>query len=149
MDFWYQSSELFKLVAELCFHFQIQALQKGYDELCQQEGVTALPYFLIKYHDNSVVISLLKTWEAFFQDQGGKVMRVLYKFKCLIWAWFEALILSWAQWLCLEDGCKVIFMLFSVWFDLLLPCALSLFDNPKINVEFCIGSKASVAGFPS
>uniref|UniRef100_A0A8C3R8A0 Ubiquitin-like modifier-activating enzyme ATG7 n=1 Tax=Cyanoderma ruficeps TaxID=181631 RepID=A0A8C3R8A0_9PASS len=40
---------------------QIQALQKAYDDLCQEQGVTALPYFLIKYHDNSVMISLLKT----------------------------------------------------------------------------------------
>ncbi|KFW65732.1 Ubiquitin-like modifier-activating enzyme ATG7, partial [Pygoscelis adeliae] len=57
---------------------QIQALQKAYDELCQKEGVTALPYFLIKYHDNSVVISLLKKWDGFFQDQGGKVTVGVY-----------------------------------------------------------------------
>ncbi|XP_063267580.1 ubiquitin-like modifier-activating enzyme ATG7 isoform X1 [Prinia subflava] len=57
---------------------QIQALQKAYDELCQEEGVTALPYFLIKYHDNSVVISLLKKWDVFFQDQGGKVTVGVY-----------------------------------------------------------------------
>ncbi|KAM9533570.1 ubiquitin-like modifier-activating enzyme ATG7 isoform 2-T2 [Guaruba guarouba] len=57
---------------------QIQALQKAYDELCQKEGVTALPYFLIKYHDNSVEISLLKKWDGFFQDQGGKVTVGVY-----------------------------------------------------------------------
>ncbi|XP_061213853.1 ubiquitin-like modifier-activating enzyme ATG7 isoform X2 [Neopsephotus bourkii] len=57
---------------------QIQALQKAYDELCQKEGVTALPYFLIKYHDNSVEISLLKNWDGFFQDQGGKVTVGVY-----------------------------------------------------------------------
>ncbi|OPJ75163.1 ubiquitin-like modifier-activating enzyme ATG7 [Patagioenas fasciata monilis] len=57
---------------------QIQALQKAYDELCQKEGVTALPYFLIKYHDNSVVISPLKKWDGFFQDQGGKVTVGVY-----------------------------------------------------------------------
>ncbi|KAM9276823.1 ubiquitin-like modifier-activating enzyme ATG7 isoform 2-T4 [Morus bassanus] len=57
---------------------QIQTLQKAYDELCQKEGVTALPYFLIKYHDNSVVISLLKKWDDFFQDQGGKVTVGVY-----------------------------------------------------------------------
>ncbi|NWT38786.1 ATG7 enzyme, partial [Chroicocephalus maculipennis] len=56
----------------------IQALQKAYDELCQKEGVTALPYFLIKYHDNSVVISLLKKWDDFFRDQGGKVTFGVY-----------------------------------------------------------------------
>ncbi|XP_069625868.1 ubiquitin-like modifier-activating enzyme ATG7 isoform X5 [Haliaeetus albicilla] len=57
---------------------QIQALQKAYDELCHKEGVTALPYFLIKYHDNSVVISPLKRWDGFFQDQGGKVAVGVY-----------------------------------------------------------------------
>ncbi|XP_057260225.1 ubiquitin-like modifier-activating enzyme ATG7 isoform X3 [Pezoporus wallicus] len=57
---------------------QIQALQKAYDELCQKEGVTALPYFLIKYHDNSVEISLLKNWDGFFQDQGEKVTVGVY-----------------------------------------------------------------------
>ncbi|XP_071407009.1 ubiquitin-like modifier-activating enzyme ATG7 isoform X2 [Pithys albifrons albifrons] len=57
---------------------QIQALQKAYDELCQQEGVTALPYFLIKYQDNSVVVSLLKKWDGFFQDHGGKVTVGVY-----------------------------------------------------------------------
>ncbi|XP_075569996.1 ubiquitin-like modifier-activating enzyme ATG7 isoform X2 [Pelecanus crispus] len=62
----------------LLLTFAIQALQKAYDELCQKEGVTALPYFLIKYHDNSVVISLLKKWDGFFQDQGGKVTVGVY-----------------------------------------------------------------------
>ncbi|NWH35939.1 ATG7 enzyme, partial [Chloropsis hardwickii] len=57
---------------------QIQALQKAYDDLCQEEGVTALPYFLIKYHDNSVMVSLLKKWDGFFQDQGGKVTVGVY-----------------------------------------------------------------------
>uniref|UniRef100_A0A8C3R5J1 Ubiquitin-like modifier-activating enzyme ATG7 n=1 Tax=Cyanoderma ruficeps TaxID=181631 RepID=A0A8C3R5J1_9PASS len=57
---------------------QIQALQKAYDDLCQEQGVTALPYFLIKYHDNSVMISLLKTWDGFFQDQGGNVTVGVY-----------------------------------------------------------------------
>ncbi|RMC00102.1 hypothetical protein DUI87_23512 [Hirundo rustica rustica] len=66
------NAELSKLVVQLSFHFQIEALQKAYDDLCQEEGVTALPYFLIKYHDNSVMISLLKTWDGFFQDRGGK-----------------------------------------------------------------------------
>uniref|UniRef100_A0A663MKK9 Ubiquitin-like modifier-activating enzyme ATG7 n=1 Tax=Athene cunicularia TaxID=194338 RepID=A0A663MKK9_ATHCN len=62
----------------LLLTFAIQALQKAYDELCQKEGVTALPYFLIKYHDNSVEISLLKKWDGFFQDQGGKVTVGVY-----------------------------------------------------------------------
>uniref|UniRef100_A0A669P3Q0 Ubiquitin-like modifier-activating enzyme ATG7 n=1 Tax=Phasianus colchicus TaxID=9054 RepID=A0A669P3Q0_PHACC len=62
----------------LLLTFAIQALQKAYDELCQTEGVTALPYFLIKYHDNSVVVSPLKKWDDFFQDQGGKVTVGVY-----------------------------------------------------------------------
>uniref|UniRef100_A0A8C5X7R0 Ubiquitin-like modifier-activating enzyme ATG7 n=1 Tax=Malurus cyaneus samueli TaxID=2593467 RepID=A0A8C5X7R0_9PASS len=62
----------------LLLTFAIQGLQKAYDDLCQKEGVTALPYFLIKYHDNSVVISLLKKWDGFFQDQGGKVTVGVY-----------------------------------------------------------------------
>uniref|UniRef100_A0A8C0F0Z1 Ubiquitin-like modifier-activating enzyme ATG7 n=1 Tax=Bubo bubo TaxID=30461 RepID=A0A8C0F0Z1_BUBBB len=62
----------------LLLTFAIQALQKAYDELCQREGVTALPYFLIKYHDNSVEITLLKKWDGFFQDQGEKVTVGVY-----------------------------------------------------------------------
>uniref|UniRef100_A0A8C0GRQ8 Ubiquitin-like modifier-activating enzyme ATG7 n=1 Tax=Chelonoidis abingdonii TaxID=106734 RepID=A0A8C0GRQ8_CHEAB len=57
---------------------QIQALQKAYDELCQKEGVTALPYFLIKYNDKSVLVSLLKNWNDFFQDQEEKVSGILH-----------------------------------------------------------------------
>uniref|UniRef100_A0A8C0GNL7 Ubiquitin-like modifier-activating enzyme ATG7 n=1 Tax=Chelonoidis abingdonii TaxID=106734 RepID=A0A8C0GNL7_CHEAB len=57
---------------------QIQALQKAYDELCQKEGVTALPYFLIKYNDKSVLVSLLKNWNDFFQDQEEKVTVGVY-----------------------------------------------------------------------
>ncbi|XP_019360642.1 PREDICTED: ubiquitin-like modifier-activating enzyme ATG7 isoform X4 [Gavialis gangeticus] len=57
---------------------QIQALQKAYDELCQKEGVTALPCFLIKYHNNSVLMSLLKNWNEFFQDPGEKVTIGVY-----------------------------------------------------------------------
>uniref|UniRef100_A0A8C5Z9C9 Ubiquitin-like modifier-activating enzyme ATG7 n=1 Tax=Marmota marmota marmota TaxID=9994 RepID=A0A8C5Z9C9_MARMA len=48
---------------------QIQALERAYDDLCQTEGVTALPYFLIKYDDNMVRVSLLKHYSDFFQGQ--------------------------------------------------------------------------------
>ncbi|XP_025070950.1 ubiquitin-like modifier-activating enzyme ATG7 isoform X10 [Alligator sinensis] len=57
---------------------QIQVLQKAYDKLCQKEGVTALPCFLIKYHNNSVLMSLLKNWNEFFQDPGEKVTIGIY-----------------------------------------------------------------------
>ncbi|XP_025070948.1 ubiquitin-like modifier-activating enzyme ATG7 isoform X8 [Alligator sinensis] len=58
--------------------FAIQVLQKAYDKLCQKEGVTALPCFLIKYHNNSVLMSLLKNWNEFFQDPGEKVTIGIY-----------------------------------------------------------------------
>ncbi|KAH0630077.1 hypothetical protein JD844_012682, partial [Phrynosoma platyrhinos] len=57
---------------------QIQALQNAYDELCQKESLTALPYFLIKYYDDSVFVSLLKNWEDFFPDQSEKVTFGVY-----------------------------------------------------------------------
>uniref|UniRef100_A0ABM5FK84 Ubiquitin-like modifier-activating enzyme ATG7 n=1 Tax=Pogona vitticeps TaxID=103695 RepID=A0ABM5FK84_9SAUR len=57
---------------------QIRALQSAYDELCQKEGLTALPYFLIKYHDESVFVSLLKNWKDFFPDQREKVILGVY-----------------------------------------------------------------------
>ncbi|KAK2091447.1 Autophagy protein 7 [Saguinus oedipus] len=50
----------------------IQALECAYDNLCQTEGVTALPYFLIKYDENTVLVSLLKCYSDFFQGQRTK-----------------------------------------------------------------------------
>uniref|UniRef100_A0A2K5E9X1 Ubiquitin-like modifier-activating enzyme ATG7 n=1 Tax=Aotus nancymaae TaxID=37293 RepID=A0A2K5E9X1_AOTNA len=52
---------------------QIQALECAYDNLCQTEGVTALPYFLIKYDENTVLVSLLKCYSDFFQGQRTKL----------------------------------------------------------------------------
>ncbi|XP_054834470.1 ubiquitin-like modifier-activating enzyme ATG7 isoform X2 [Eublepharis macularius] len=57
---------------------QIQSLQSAYDELCQKEGLTALPYFLIKCHDDSVLVSLLKNWDDFFPDPKQKVTLAVY-----------------------------------------------------------------------
>ncbi|XP_036593988.1 ubiquitin-like modifier-activating enzyme ATG7 isoform X2 [Trichosurus vulpecula] len=57
---------------------QIQALECAYDNLCQAEGVTALPYFLIKYDVNSVLVSLLKHCSDFFQDQRKKITVGVY-----------------------------------------------------------------------
>nr|XP_060484208.1 ubiquitin-like modifier-activating enzyme ATG7 [Panthera onca] len=56
---------------------QIQALEHAYDDLCQTEGVPALPYFLIKYDENVVLVSLLKHYGDFFQDQRTKVRETL------------------------------------------------------------------------
>ncbi|XP_060095859.1 ubiquitin-like modifier-activating enzyme ATG7 [Heteronotia binoei] len=57
---------------------QIQSLQHAYDELCQKEGHTALSYFLVKYHDDSVLVSLLKNWDDFFPDAKQKVTLAVY-----------------------------------------------------------------------
>ncbi|KAL2807212.1 ubiquitin-like modifier-activating enzyme ATG7 isoform e [Daubentonia madagascariensis] len=57
---------------------QIQALECAYDDLCQTEGVTALPYFLIKYDENMVLVSLLKHYSDFFQSQRTKVTIGVY-----------------------------------------------------------------------
>ncbi|XP_034962109.1 ubiquitin-like modifier-activating enzyme ATG7 [Zootoca vivipara] len=57
---------------------QIEALQNAYDELCQKEGLTALPFFLIKYHDDSVLVSLLRNWDNFFSDPGEQVTIGVY-----------------------------------------------------------------------
>uniref|UniRef100_A0ABI7XL93 Ubiquitin-like modifier-activating enzyme ATG7 n=1 Tax=Felis catus TaxID=9685 RepID=A0ABI7XL93_FELCA len=57
---------------------QIQALERAYDDLCQTEGVPALPYFLIKYDENVVLVSLLKHYGDFFQDQRTKITIGVY-----------------------------------------------------------------------
>ncbi|XP_054553729.1 ubiquitin-like modifier-activating enzyme ATG7 isoform X2 [Talpa occidentalis] len=57
---------------------QIQALEGAYDDLCQKEGVPALPYFLIKYDDNVVLVSLLKHYSDFFQGQRTKITIGVY-----------------------------------------------------------------------
>lgn len=60
--------------------FQIQALEHAYDDLCRAEGVTALPYFLFKYDDDTVLVSLLKHYSDFFQGQRTKVRVYGYHF---------------------------------------------------------------------
>lgn len=57
--------------------WQIEALKHAYDDLCQAEGVTALPYFLIKYDENTVLVSLLKHYNDFFQGHRTKVREIL------------------------------------------------------------------------
>uniref|UniRef100_A0A8C5XIA3 Ubiquitin-like modifier-activating enzyme ATG7 n=1 Tax=Microcebus murinus TaxID=30608 RepID=A0A8C5XIA3_MICMU len=62
----------------LLLTFAIQALERAYDDLCQTERVTALPYFLIKYDENVVLVSLLKHYSDFFQDQRTKITIGVY-----------------------------------------------------------------------
>uniref|UniRef100_A0A8D1GEX0 Ubiquitin-like modifier-activating enzyme ATG7 n=1 Tax=Sus scrofa TaxID=9823 RepID=A0A8D1GEX0_PIG len=62
----------------LLLTFAIQDLERAYDNLCQTEGVPALPYFLIKYDENTVLVSLLKHYSDFFQSQRTKVTIGVY-----------------------------------------------------------------------
>ncbi|KAG9353037.1 hypothetical protein JZ751_017613 [Albula glossodonta] len=48
---------------------QIAALQVSYDALCSDIGTTAIPYFLVKYTEEAVLVSPLKDWDTFFQGQ--------------------------------------------------------------------------------
>ncbi|XP_023117471.2 ubiquitin-like modifier-activating enzyme ATG7 isoform X1 [Amphiprion ocellaris] len=47
---------------------QIAALQEAYDSLCMKRGTTALPYFLMKYTDDTVELASLGDGETFFTD---------------------------------------------------------------------------------
>lgn len=44
------------------------AFQAAYDELCSSSGVTAVPYFLVKYSEENVEVALLKDSGSFFTD---------------------------------------------------------------------------------
>ncbi|XP_068598554.1 ubiquitin-like modifier-activating enzyme ATG7 [Brachionichthys hirsutus] len=45
---------------------QIAALQQGYDDLCIKRRITAVPYFLMKYTEDTVQMAPLEDWDAFF-----------------------------------------------------------------------------------
>uniref|UniRef100_A0A668APX7 Ubiquitin-like modifier-activating enzyme ATG7 n=1 Tax=Myripristis murdjan TaxID=586833 RepID=A0A668APX7_9TELE len=47
---------------------QVGSLQEAYDGLCVSRGTTAVPYFLMKYTDDSVQMALLGDWDSFFTD---------------------------------------------------------------------------------
>uniref|UniRef100_A0A8C9Y947 Ubiquitin-like modifier-activating enzyme ATG7 n=1 Tax=Sander lucioperca TaxID=283035 RepID=A0A8C9Y947_SANLU len=47
---------------------QIAALQEAYDVLCIKSGITAVPYFLMKYTDDTVQMAPLGDWDTFFTD---------------------------------------------------------------------------------
>uniref|UniRef100_A0A671VY70 Ubiquitin-like modifier-activating enzyme ATG7 n=1 Tax=Sparus aurata TaxID=8175 RepID=A0A671VY70_SPAAU len=44
---------------------QIGALQEAYDDLCIKRETTAVPYFLVKYTDETVQMAPLSDWDAF------------------------------------------------------------------------------------
>uniref|UniRef100_A0A8C6DUM7 Ubiquitin-like modifier-activating enzyme ATG7 n=1 Tax=Moschus moschiferus TaxID=68415 RepID=A0A8C6DUM7_MOSMO len=62
----------------LLLTFAIQALEHAYDDLCQTEGVPALPYFLIKYDETTVLVSSLRHYSDFFQGQRTKITIGVY-----------------------------------------------------------------------
>ncbi|XP_068172418.1 ubiquitin-like modifier-activating enzyme ATG7 isoform X1 [Antennarius striatus] len=45
---------------------QIAALQQAYDNLCIKRQTTAVPYFLMKYTDDTVQMAPLEDWDVFF-----------------------------------------------------------------------------------
>ncbi|MEQ2202585.1 Autophagy protein 7, partial [Xenoophorus captivus] len=48
--------------------FQVSTLQEAYDSLCKEMGITAVPFFLMKYTDDTVQMALLEDWQTFFTD---------------------------------------------------------------------------------
>lgn len=56
------------LVEQVFSAKQVAALQDAYDDLCAKKGTTAVPYFLLKYDEDSAHMTDLKDWDAFFTD---------------------------------------------------------------------------------
>uniref|UniRef100_A0A3Q4B788 Ubiquitin-like modifier-activating enzyme ATG7 n=1 Tax=Mola mola TaxID=94237 RepID=A0A3Q4B788_MOLML len=48
--------------------FAVAALQLAYDGLCIKRGTTAVPYFLMKYTNDTVQMAQLGDWDSFFGD---------------------------------------------------------------------------------
>uniref|UniRef100_A0A4W4DX41 Ubiquitin-like modifier-activating enzyme ATG7 n=1 Tax=Electrophorus electricus TaxID=8005 RepID=A0A4W4DX41_ELEEL len=48
--------------------FAISLFQLAYDGLCSTSGTTAVPYFLVKYSEETFEVALLKDWGSFFAD---------------------------------------------------------------------------------
>lgn len=62
-------TEFYVIIATLSlFLCQITALQHAYDELCIKEGATAVPYYLMKYTNDTVQMAPLRDWDIFFND---------------------------------------------------------------------------------
>uniref|UniRef100_H3A245 Ubiquitin-like modifier-activating enzyme ATG7 n=2 Tax=Latimeria chalumnae TaxID=7897 RepID=H3A245_LATCH len=56
-------------IAERFSPSQVEALKKAYDDLCYTEGVAGIPFFLMKYSDNSVTLTSLRKWNDFCKEQ--------------------------------------------------------------------------------
>ncbi|KAJ4927406.1 hypothetical protein JOQ06_015137 [Pogonophryne albipinna] len=48
--------------------FAITALQDAYDSMCIKKETTAVPYFLMKYTEDTVQMAALSDWDTFFTD---------------------------------------------------------------------------------
>lgn len=60
---------------------QVAALQDAYDGLCIRAGTSAVPYFLIKYTEDTVHMAPLRDWETFFSDAQKVSRGFLYLYK--------------------------------------------------------------------
>ncbi|XP_036387035.1 ubiquitin-like modifier-activating enzyme ATG7 isoform X1 [Megalops cyprinoides] len=90
---------------------QIMALQGAYDNLCNESGTTAVPYFLIKYTEEDVVVSSLRCWNNFFKGQ-KKVCVGIYD-PCTLsqhpgWPLRNLLILISTKWGTMLDSVEVL-----------------------------------------
>uniref|UniRef100_A0A8C6ULC4 Ubiquitin-like modifier-activating enzyme ATG7 n=1 Tax=Neogobius melanostomus TaxID=47308 RepID=A0A8C6ULC4_9GOBI len=57
-----------KMIKEPILIEHIVALQEAYDDLCVKKETTAVPYFLLKYNEDSVQMADLKDWDTFFSE---------------------------------------------------------------------------------
>ncbi|KAK1130151.1 ubiquitin-like modifier-activating enzyme ATG7 isoform X1 [Acipenser oxyrinchus oxyrinchus] len=124
---------------------KIQKLQEAYEDLCHTDGAAALPYFLIKFTDDSVSVSPLGKWNDFFRDQ-KKVTVGVYD-PCTLsqypgWPLRNLLILVACKWggvldsievLCFRDRTMqgVRTTKHSIFFELKLPKLTAGSDCPK------------------
>ncbi|XP_067907947.1 ubiquitin-like modifier-activating enzyme ATG7 isoform X2 [Heterodontus francisci] len=134
---------------------QIQTLQDSYNELCQKEEVTAVPYFLVKYTEDSVSLASLRNWNEFFKGQ-TKVTVGVYD-PCTLtqypgWPLRNFLILIAYNWGSFLDSLEVLCFRdrtmqgvrdtqHSIIFEVKLPQMASVTDCPK-----CVGWEKNQKG---
>lgn len=59
------------------FLCQIAALQEAYDGLWMKKGTSGVPYFLMKYTDDTVQLAPLEDWDTFFTDTKKVMMHMI------------------------------------------------------------------------
>lgn len=134
---------------------QIQTLQEAYDELCQKEETTAVPYFLAKYTEDSVSLTTLRNWNEFFKGQ-TKVTVCVYD-PCTLtqypgWPLRNLLVLIAYNWGSFLDSLEVLCFRdrtlqgvrdtrHSIFFEIKLPQMASVAGCPK-----CVGWEKNQKG---